>query len=156
RDLLRDQLFGRRHADVDRLRERADRRARLLAERRVRLVADHELVRLARQRVLVAREPRVRLDRQRITAAQRLLAAFDLRRETVAVPLRGQIALELRDEQTAVREDENPERAGRLDEPRGCDRLARRGRMAEAIAPDRARIGAAELLLLQLFVFRSL
>ncbi len=47
RDLLRDQLLGRRHADVDRLREAADRRARLLTERRVGLVADHELIRLA-------------------------------------------------------------------------------------------------------------
>ena len=45
RDLLRDQLLGRRHADVERLVEGADRRARLLAERRVRLVADHEVVR---------------------------------------------------------------------------------------------------------------
>ena len=45
-DLLRDQLLGRGHADVDRLAEAADRRAGLLAERRVRLVADHELVRV--------------------------------------------------------------------------------------------------------------
>ena len=45
RDLLRDQLLGRGHPDVERLGEGADRRARLLAERRVRLVADHEVVR---------------------------------------------------------------------------------------------------------------
>ena len=64
--LLCDQLFGGRHADVDRLRERADRCARLLAERRVSLVADHELVCLARDRLLVAREPRVGLDGQRV------------------------------------------------------------------------------------------
>ena len=44
--LLRDQLLGGRHADVDRLGERADRGRRLLAERRVRLVADHQLVRV--------------------------------------------------------------------------------------------------------------
>ena len=68
-DLLRDQLLGRRHADVDRLRERADRGARLLAERGVRLVADHELVRVARERADVPREPRVRLDRQRVRRA---------------------------------------------------------------------------------------
>ena len=76
RDLLRDQLLGRRHADVDRLREAADRRARLLTERRVRLVADHELIRLARERVGVPGEPGVRLDRDRI-AAERFLAPLD-------------------------------------------------------------------------------
>ena len=64
-DLLRDQLLGRRHADVDGLRERADRGGGLLPERRVRLVADDELVRVAVDRVDVAREPRVRLDRER-------------------------------------------------------------------------------------------
>ena len=47
RDLLRDQLLGRGHPDVQRLGEAADRGARLLAERGVRLVADHELVRVA-------------------------------------------------------------------------------------------------------------
>ena len=45
RDLLRDQLLGRGHPDVDRVGEAADREARLLAERRVRLVGDDELVR---------------------------------------------------------------------------------------------------------------
>jgi hypothetical protein len=44
-DLLGDQLLRRRHADVERLREAADRGRGLLAERGVRLVADHELVR---------------------------------------------------------------------------------------------------------------
>ena len=47
RDLLRDELLGRGHADEERLREGADRGARLLAERRVRLVADDEVVRVA-------------------------------------------------------------------------------------------------------------
>ena len=75
-DLLRDQLLGRRHADVDRLRERADRGGRLLAERGVRLVADHELVRVAADRADVPREPRVRLDRQRVRL-QRLRARLD-------------------------------------------------------------------------------
>ena len=124
RDLLRDQLLGRRHADVDRLREAADRRARLLAERRVRLVADHELVGLARERVGVPREPGVRLDRDRV-AAERLLAALDRVGEAVAVALGGQVALELRDEQAAVGEDEDPERARGLDEAGRGDRLAR-------------------------------
>ena len=64
-DLLRDQLLGRGHADVERLAEGADRRGGLLAERRVRLVADHELVGVARDVVGVAREPGVGLDRDR-------------------------------------------------------------------------------------------
>ena len=51
-DLFRDELLRRRHADVQRLRERADRGACLLAERRMRLVADHELVDVARDRLL--------------------------------------------------------------------------------------------------------
>ena len=69
RDLLRDQLLGRGHADVDRLREAADRGARLLAERRVRLVADDELVRLAAQLLHVPGEPGVGLDRDRVARA---------------------------------------------------------------------------------------
>ena len=64
-DLLRDQLLGRGHPDVDGLREGADRGRGLLPERRVRLVADHELVRVAVDRVDVAREPGVGLDRER-------------------------------------------------------------------------------------------
>src|SRR6266850_4308356 len=68
--LLRDELFRRRHADVDRLRERADRGARLLAQGSVRLVADDELVGVAGDRLLVAREPRVRLDRQRVAVSK--------------------------------------------------------------------------------------
>ena len=65
RDLLRDELLGRRHPDEERLRERADRGARLLAESRVRLVADDEVVRVAVELGAVAREPGVRLDRDR-------------------------------------------------------------------------------------------
>ena len=146
RDLLRDQLLGRGHADVDRLGEAADRRARLLAERRVRLVADHELVRLARERVGVPREPGVGLDRDRI-AAERLLAPLDRVGEAVAVALGRQVALELGDEQPAVREDQDPERARRLDESCCGDRLARRGRVAEAVAANGAWILADEALL---------
>ena len=74
RDLLRDQLLGRRHPDVDGLGEAADRGARLLAERGVRLVADDELVRLAVQVADVAREPGVGLDRDRVARS----AAFPL------------------------------------------------------------------------------
>src|SRR5437764_827756 len=124
--LLRDQLLGRGHADVDRLRERADRGGRLLAERGVRLVADHELVRLAAERADVSREPGVRLDRQRVRL-ERLLARLDRVRVAVAVALRLQVALELRDEQAAVREDEDPERTRSLDEACRGDRLARGG-----------------------------
>src|SRR5579864_837582 len=70
RDLLRDQLLGRGHADVDRLAEAADRGGGLLAECRVRLVADHELVGGARDLVDVAREPGVGLDRDRRQAGR--------------------------------------------------------------------------------------
>jgi len=52
----------------------------------------------------------------------------------------GEVARELGDEQAAVGEDQHAERAGRLDEAGGRDRLARRGRMAESVAADRARI----------------
>src|SRR5262249_34485521 len=131
-------------ADVDGLRERADRTRCLLAERRVRLVADHELVRLARKRILVAREPGVRLDRQRI-AAQRLLAALDRRREAVAVTLGGQVTLELRDQEAAGGGGEGAHRARRFDEA-GCgDRLPRSRRMAEPVAPNGAGIRAGPL-----------
>jgi hypothetical protein len=51
-----------------------------------------------------------------------------------------QVARELLNEQPAVREDEDPHRPSRLDEPRGCDRLARGRRMAEAEAPHSARV----------------
>ena len=60
--------------------------------------------------------------------------------EAVAVALGRQLAVELRDEQAAVREDQDAQRAGGLDEAGGRDRLARRGRMAEAVAARRAGI----------------
>ena len=138
-DLLGNQLLGRGHADVDRLREGADRRARLLAERRVRLVGDHELVRVARERADVPREPRVGLDRHGV-AAERLAALLDRRREPVAVPLGLELAVELRDEQAAVREDQDAERPRRLDEAGGRDGLPGSGRMAEAVAALRTRV----------------
>jgi hypothetical protein len=138
-DLLRDQLLGRGHPDEDRLRERADRRRRLLAERGVRLVADDELVRVAVDRLDVSCEPRVRLDRER-RLVRRLPAALDDVAEAVAVALGLEVALELGDEEAAVGEDQHAERARRLDEAGGRDRLAGRGRVAEAVAADGAGV----------------
>jgi hypothetical protein len=144
RDLLRDQLLGRGHADVDRLRERANGRGGLLAERRVRLVCNHEVVRLAADVGLVAGEPCVGLDRERVRP-RRALSAFDRGDDAVAVALSGEVARELRDEQPSVREDEHAERAGRFHESRGGDRLPGGGRVPEAVAPYRARILALPL-----------
>jgi hypothetical protein len=134
-DLLGDQLLRRCHADVERLRETTDRAARLLAERGMRLVADHELVRVAAEAADVAREPRVGLDRDGVLSG-RLLALLDRGREPVAVALVRQLAVELRDEEAAVGEDQDAERARRLDESGGCDRFPGSGRMAEAEAPN--------------------
>ena len=116
-DLLRDQLLGRGHADVERLVEGADRGARLLPERRVRLVADDEVVRLAVELGAVAREPGVGLDRDRVLA-RRARALEDRLGEAVAVALGRQVALELGDEQAPVGEDQDAELAGGLDEAR--------------------------------------
>ena len=137
RDLLRDQLLRRGHADVDRVREAADRSARLLAERRVRLVGDHQVVRLRLEVAPVAREPGVGLNRQRVGLG-RPLAAFDGVDDPVAVPLCRQIAVELGDEQPAVGEDQDAERACGFDESGRGDRLAGRRRMAEPEAADSA------------------
>src|SRR5881394_2418472 len=134
-----DQLLRRRHADVKGLRERADRGRGLLPERRVRLVADHELVRVAVDRVDVAREPGVRLDGERRLLRAAAVARDDVG-EALAVALGRQVARELGDEQAAVREDQDTERAGRLDEARRGDRLPRGGRMAEAVAADGTRV----------------
>ena len=139
RDLFRDQLLGRRHPDVDGIREAADRGTRLLAERRVRLVGDHELVRLAADAAVMAREPGVGLDRDRVRL-RRGLALLDDGRQPVAVALRRELTVELRDEQSAVGQDEDAHRARGLDEPGRRDRLARRRRMAEAVAANRARV----------------
>src|SRR6185436_14141602 len=98
--------------------EAADRLARLLAERSVRLVGDHELVRLGVQVAVMAREPGVGLDGDGILVL-RLLPLEDRILEAVAVALRGELAVELGDEQPPVREDEDAERARRLDEPGG-------------------------------------
>ena len=151
-DLLRDELLRRGHADVERLREPADRIGGLLAERRVRLVADHELVGGTRELVGVPREPGVRLDRHRI-APQRLAVLLDRVGEAIPVALRRQVASELVDEQAAMGEDQHAELSRGLDEA-GCgDRLARGGRVAEAIAPDRAGVGRREApLVLRLLV----
>ena len=73
RDLLRDQLLGRRHPDVERFVERADRGARLLSQRRMRLVAEDEVVDVGIELAAVAREPGVGLDRDRDPCAAREL-----------------------------------------------------------------------------------
>jgi hypothetical protein len=137
-DLLRDQLLRRCHPDVDRLGEAADGGARLLAERRMRLVANHELVRLGIELLPVASEPGVGLDRQRALRARR--PAFHRVGDPCAVPLGRQVAVELRNEQAPVGQDEDAERPRRLDEPGSGDRLAGRGRMAEAEPPDGAGV----------------
>ena len=148
-DLLRDQLFRRGHPDVDRVREASDREARLLAERRVRFVRDHELVRVAADGVVVAREPGVGLDGDRRRLG-RGLALLDDRGQALAVALGRELAVELRDEQPAVREDQDAHRARRLDESGGGDRLAGRGRVPESVAADRAGILRRGKLLLDL------
>ena len=61
-------------------------------------------------------------------------------RDPVAVALVLQLAVELGDEQAAVGEDQDADRARGLDEAGGGDRLAGRGRVAEAVAADRARV----------------
>ena len=117
------------------------------------LVTDDELVRLARERVVVASEPRVRLDGERVAVSQRFLTALDSGSEAVAVTLVGEIALELRDEQAAVREDQDAEGARGFHEAGRRDRLARCGRMAEPVAADGTRVRArVVLVLLDLFV----
>src|SRR5207244_8733755 len=121
-------------------------------ERRVRLVADHELVGVPAQRADMPCEPGVRLDRQRIRD-RRLVAGLDRLGVAVAVALRLEVAVELGDEEAAVREDQDAQRSRRFDEAGGRDRLARSGRVAEAVAPNRARIlGSRELLVERLVV----
>src|SRR5205807_7581190 len=74
----------------------------------------------------------------------RLLAALDRVAEALAVAFLAQVALELGDEQPTVREDQDAERARGVDEPRCGDRLARGGRMPEAVAANRAGVGACD------------
>ena len=75
------------------------------------------------------------------------LALLDDRGQPVAVALGGELAVELGDEQAPVGEDEDAHRAGRLDEPRGGDRLAGRGRVPEAEAANGAGILSRRRLL---------
>ena len=65
-------------------------------------------------------------------------------REALAVPLRRQVARELRDEQPPVGEDEDAEVPCCLDEAGRGDRLAGGRRVAEAVAAAGAGIGAVE------------
>ena len=82
------------------------------------------------------------------SAFEGLLALLDPVDEAVAVSLRGEVAAELVDEEPTVREDQDAEVPGRLDEPCRGDRLARRGRVPEPVAARRAGIvaGVAGLL----------
>ena len=141
RDLLRDQLLGRGHPDEEGLGERADRRTRLLAESRVRLVADDEVVGVAVELGAVTREPGVRLDRQR-GVGRRCRPGHDRVGEAVAVALCREVALELRDEEPSVGEDQDAEIPCSLDEAGSCDRLAGGRRVAEPEAADCSGVGA--------------
>ncbi len=143
-DVLLQQLVGRRHPDVRRLREAPDARARALAERRVGLVAQHDGVRVRVEVLVVLDEPRVRLDRHRRRLGD-APAAVDRGPQARAVPLLAQVALELVDEQPAMRQDQHAGRAAGIDEAGGGHGLARRGRMLEAVAPARAGIGRGRL-----------
>ena len=66
--------------------------------------------------------------------------AGDLGRDPVAVALVLQLAVELGDQQAPVGEDQDADRACGLDETGGGDRLPRRGRVAEAVTADGARV----------------
>ncbi len=116
-DVLLQQLVRRGHADVRRLREAADARAGSLAERRVGLVAEHDGVGVRVEVLVVLDEPRVRLDRdgRRLGDAP---AAVDRGPQARAVSLLAQVALELVDEQPAMRQDQHAGRAAGIDEAR--------------------------------------
>ena len=73
----------------------------------------------------MAREPGVGLDRDRVRRAARVVPLRIGVGEAVAVALGREVALELGDEQPAVREDQDAELARRLDEAGRGDRLAR-------------------------------
>jgi hypothetical protein len=141
-DVLLQQLIGRGHADVDRLGDAADGRRSLVAQRGVRLIADDHAVDVVLQLIGVLDEPGVGVDRQR------RLGGGDVPGQhrpvdPGAVPLLAEIAGELVDQQPAVGEDQDAGRPGRLHKPGGGDRLAGRGRMFEAVAAPRPRVGLA-------------
>ncbi len=100
----------------------------------MRLVGDHELVRVAADRAVVPREPGVRLDGDRVRQRRGLTLLHD-RSQPVAVALRRELAVELRDQEAAMREDEDAHRARGLDEAGGRDRLPGRRRVTEPVAP---------------------
>ena len=118
-----DQRARRRHAHEDRAGPLADSRAGLLAERGVGLVADDHGVD-GGDLAGVADEPLVGLDGDRAVGTQVVLRAEQRRRDAVAVAPGGQLVVELVDEVAAVREDQHPAGARRLDEAHGRDRLA--------------------------------
>ena len=73
-------------------------------------------------------------------------------REAVGVSLGRQVSLELRDEEPAVGEDQDPEVPRRFDESGRGDRLAGGRRVAEAVASRRARVLAGERRLVRVEV----
>jgi hypothetical protein len=83
--------------------------ARLLAERRVRLVGDHEVVGVRLEVLPVTREPGVGLDgHRRLLRDPRTRIRFEDRvLEAVAIAFGLQLAVELRNEQAAVCEDQD-------------------------------------------------
>ena len=145
RDLLRDQLLRRGHPDVDGLREG---RIAALVFSPSAVCASSAITSWYVSRLTLAvmpGEPGIGLhgDRARL---RRRLPLLDHGREPIAVALGSKLPVELRDEQAAMREDEDAHRARGLDEPGGGDRLARRGWMAEPVAPDRSGVlGRREL-----------
>src|SRR5262249_58455489 len=102
-------------------------------------VGNPELVRVRVEVLPVAREPRVGLNGHGCALLRRR-ALEDRVLEAVAVALGLQLAVELRDEQPAVGQDQDAEGARRLDEAGGRDRLARGGGVTEAIAAARAGV----------------
>ena len=136
-DVARDQRARGGHADEDRARPGADRRARLVPERGVRLVADDDRVG-ARDLARVAHEPLVGLDRD--GALRGVLALQQRPADALRVAALAQLAEKLVDEVAAVGEDQHAARARRLDEAERGDRLARSGGVLEPEALRRVRV----------------
>ena len=138
-DVLLQQLVGGRHADVRGRVERPDRGRGLVAERCVRLVAQHDAVHVAVQELGVADEPGVRLDRDR-RRRRPVPVVEDRLPQPVAVAVRLQVALELLDQQPAVREDQDAGDLRGVDEARRGHRLAGRRGVLEPVPADGARV----------------
>src|ERR671925_269 len=83
-------------------------------------------------------------------------AALPPTREALAVALLLEVALELRDEQPPVGQDQDAKRPGCVDEARGGDRLARGRRVPEPVAADGAGGGPPGRKLLEHVLFGGL